>query len=69
MVDSSFDGRLGDFGLARIVAFDKKSFSVQGVAGTWVYIAPDYAIGYKATRQTDIYAFGTLIDLESKPVT
>ncbi|CAO2041715.1 unnamed protein product [Urochloa humidicola] len=61
MLDAAFRGRLGDFGLARVVAFDKDSFTDIGVAGTWGFIAPEYAVSHKATRQTDIYAFGVLV--------
>ncbi|XP_066338391.1 probable L-type lectin-domain containing receptor kinase S.5 isoform X2 [Miscanthus floridulus] len=59
MLDSDFRARLGDFGIACTVAVNRSS--VTGIAGTWGYIAPDYAMSYKATRQTDIYAFGVLI--------
>ncbi|WVZ51151.1 hypothetical protein U9M48_002319 [Paspalum notatum var. saurae] len=59
MLDTDFRARLGDFGIACAVAVDRSS--VTGIAGTWGYIAPDYAMSYKATRQTDIYAFGVLI--------
>ncbi|XP_051228887.1 L-type lectin-domain containing receptor kinase IX.1-like [Lolium perenne] len=59
MLDSSFRARLGDFGLACTVAVNRNSAT--GVAGTWGYIAPEYAICGKATRQTDIYALGVLI--------
>lgn len=59
MLDLSFCACLGDFGLACTVAIDRNSAT--GVAGTWGYIAPEYAVCGKATRQTDIYALGVLI--------
>ncbi|XP_048528048.1 L-type lectin-domain containing receptor kinase IV.2-like [Triticum urartu] len=59
MLDSSFQARLGDFGLACTVSIDRNS--VTGVGGTWGYIAPEYPVSRKATRQTDIYALGVLI--------
>ncbi|KAI5010249.1 hypothetical protein ZWY2020_012386 [Hordeum vulgare] len=59
MLDLSFCARLGDFGLACTVAIDRNSAT--GIAGTWGYIAPEYAVCGKATRQTDIYALGVLI--------
>ncbi|WVZ51046.1 hypothetical protein U9M48_002236 [Paspalum notatum var. saurae] len=59
MLDADFRARLGDFGIACTVAVNRSS--VTGIAGTWGYIAPDYTMSYKATRQTDIYAFGVLI--------
>ncbi|VAH71283.1 unnamed protein product [Triticum turgidum subsp. durum] len=62
MLDSSFRGRLGDFGLARIVtSLEKNSYTDIGVAGTWGFIAPEYSVSHKATRKTDIYALGVLI--------
>ncbi|XP_048567140.1 L-type lectin-domain containing receptor kinase IX.2-like [Triticum urartu] len=59
MLDSRFQACLGDFGLACTVAIDRNS--VTGVGGTWGYIAPEYPVCRKATRQTDIYALGVLI--------
>jgi interleukin-1 receptor-associated kinase 1 len=59
MLDTSFGARLGDFGLACTVDVDRNSAT--GVGGTWGYIAPEYAMSGKATRQTDIYALGVLI--------
>uniref|UniRef100_J3LV71 Protein kinase domain-containing protein n=1 Tax=Oryza brachyantha TaxID=4533 RepID=J3LV71_ORYBR len=60
LLDSSFHARLGDFGLACTVAGNRNSFSGD-VAGTFGYIASDYAMNCKATKQTDIYAFGVLV--------
>ncbi|KAF8692761.1 hypothetical protein HU200_039429 [Digitaria exilis] len=59
MLDSTFRARLGDFGIASTVAVDRSS--VTGIVGTWGYIAPEYAMTYRSTRQTDTYAFGVLI--------
>ncbi|VAI72015.1 unnamed protein product [Triticum turgidum subsp. durum] len=59
MLDSSYRARLGDFGLACTVDVGRNSAT--GVGGTWGYIAPEYAMCGKATRQTDICALGVLI--------
>ncbi|EMS62907.1 putative L-type lectin-domain containing receptor kinase S.5 [Triticum urartu] len=61
MLDASFSARLGDFGLARVIDFDRSSFTDIGVAGTRGYIAPEYSVGHKATSQTDVFAFGALV--------
>ncbi|GJM87636.1 hypothetical protein PR202_ga03612 [Eleusine coracana subsp. coracana] len=45
MLDSSFRARLGDFGIACTVAANKSY--VTGIAGTFGYIAPDYAMSTK----------------------
>lgn len=59
MLDSTFCARLGDFGIACTV--DAGRNSITGVAGTIGYMAPEYVVNYKATRQTDIFAFGVVI--------
>ncbi|XP_052165537.1 probable L-type lectin-domain containing receptor kinase S.5 [Oryza glaberrima] len=61
LLDASFRARLGDFGLARVLDLDRSSFTDLGVAGTRGYIAPEYSVGHKATRQTDVFAFGVLV--------
>ncbi|XP_006653101.1 probable L-type lectin-domain containing receptor kinase S.5 [Oryza brachyantha] len=61
LLDSAFRARLGDFGLARVVGLDKNSYTDLGVAGTWGFIAPEYSVSHKATRKTDVYAFGVLL--------
>lgn len=61
LLDASFRARLGDFGLARVIEFDRNSFTDLGIAGTRGYIAPEYSVGHKATRQTDVFAFGALV--------
>ncbi|XP_040383001.1 probable L-type lectin-domain containing receptor kinase S.5 [Oryza brachyantha] len=61
LLDASFRARLGDFGLARVLELDRNSFTDLGVAGTRGYIAPEYSVGHKASRQTDVFAFGVLV--------
>lgn len=59
LLDSTFGARLGDFGIACTVPLDRNS--VTGLAGTQGYIAPEYACSYRATRETDIYAFDVVV--------
>lgn len=43
LLDSEFNARLGDFGLARAIENEKNSYTeLNGVAGTMGYIAPEY---------------------------
>ncbi|XP_028801450.1 L-type lectin-domain containing receptor kinase IX.1-like [Neltuma alba] len=57
MLDSNFDTKLGDFGLARLVEHGKGSETTI-VAGTKGYMAPECATISKAIRESDIYSFG-----------
>ncbi|KAM0941557.1 putative protein kinase RLK-Pelle-L-LEC family [Dioscorea sansibarensis] len=64
MLDSSFNARLGDFGLARVLETDKTSYAeleLGGVPGTMGYIAPECFHTGKATRESDLYAFGAVV--------
>ncbi|KZV52619.1 putative L-type lectin-domain containing receptor kinase S.5 [Dorcoceras hygrometricum] len=62
MLDSSFNARLGDFGLARALENEKTSYAeAGGVLGTMGYIAPECFHTGKATQQSDVYAFGVVL--------
>ncbi|KAH7851397.1 hypothetical protein Vadar_011000 [Vaccinium darrowii] len=62
MLDSDFNARLGDFGLARVLDKEKNSYTgADGVAGTLGYIAPECFLTGKATQQSDVYAFGVVL--------
>ncbi|CAL5089760.1 unnamed protein product [Urochloa decumbens] len=61
LIDLTFQARLGDFGLACIVADGKSSFTDHGAPGTVGFRSPEYMYSGKATRKTDVFAFGVLI--------
>ncbi|GMH06627.1 hypothetical protein Nepgr_008467 [Nepenthes gracilis] len=64
MLDSNFNARLGDFGLARAIDHEKTSYTEldDGVVhGTMGYIAPEVFHTGRATRESDIYAFGAVL--------
>ncbi|VFQ99762.1 unnamed protein product [Cuscuta campestris] len=62
MLDSHFNARLGDFGLARALDNEKTSYAeAEGVLGTVGYVAPECFHTGKATRESDVYAFGAVI--------
>ncbi|KAL5713719.1 hypothetical protein ACHQM5_015771 [Ranunculus cassubicifolius] len=64
LLDSDYNTRLGDFGLARALDHGKTSYAEltgQGVPGTFGYIAPETFHAGKATRESDVYAFGAVV--------
>ncbi|MED6143505.1 hypothetical protein PIB30_006763 [Stylosanthes scabra] len=62
MLDSDFNARLGDFGLARAIENEKTSYAeLEGVPGTIGYIAPECFHTGKATRESDVYGFGAVL--------
>ncbi|KAG2611133.1 hypothetical protein PVAP13_4KG126400 [Panicum virgatum] len=60
LLDSEMNGRLGDFGLARLYDHGTDPQTTH-VVGTMGYLAPELASTGKATTQTDVYAFGIFI--------
>ncbi|XP_020409515.1 L-type lectin-domain containing receptor kinase IX.1 [Prunus persica] len=59
MLDSNFNAKLGDFGLARLVDHGKQSQTTI-LAGTMGYMAPDYLNAGKASKESDVYSFGVV---------
>ncbi|KAG5254022.1 L-type lectin-domain containing receptor kinase [Salix suchowensis] len=57
MLDSEFNAKLGDFGLARLVDHGKGSQTTV-LAGTMGYMAPECGLTGKASRESDVYSFG-----------
>jgi len=60
LLDGEMNARLGDFGLARSHAHGADAHTTH-MAGTWGYIAPEVARLGKATKATDVFAFGVLM--------
>ncbi|KAF7843035.1 L-type lectin-domain containing receptor kinase IX.1 [Senna tora] len=58
MLDSNFNAKLGDFGLARLVDHAKGSQTTTALVGTRGYMAPEYLNSYRASKQSDVYSFG-----------
>ena len=60
MLDSNFNPKLGDFGLARLVDHDKGSETTE-VAGTMGYLAPEYMNTGHARKESEIFSFGVVV--------
>eukprot|EP01018_Ginkgo_biloba_P039438 Gb_01936 [translate_table: standard] len=60
MLDAEFNGRLGDFGLARLYDHGIHSRTTH-VVGTLGYLAPELVHTGKATTSTDVFSFGALL--------
>lgn len=60
LLDSELNGRLGDFGLARLHEHGS-NLTTTRVVGTLGYIAPELPRTGKATTGSDVFAFGALL--------
>ena len=56
MLDSNFNAKLGDFGLARIVDHVKGSQTTV-LASTMGYMAPECITTSNASKKSDVYSF------------
>ncbi|KAK7400389.1 hypothetical protein VNO78_11595 [Psophocarpus tetragonolobus] len=59
MLDSNFNAKLGDFGLAKLMDHGIGS-KTTGLAGTIGYLPPEAATRGKASREADVYSFGVV---------
>ncbi|PIN02264.1 Serine/threonine protein kinase [Handroanthus impetiginosus] len=59
MLDSSFNVKLGDFGLARLMDHELGP-QTTGLAGTLGYLAPEYVTTGRASKESDVYSFGVV---------
>ncbi|KAK3415768.1 hypothetical protein EUGRSUZ_H01491 [Eucalyptus grandis] len=60
LLDAEFNGRLGDFGLARLHDHGTDPQTTH-VVGTFGYLAPEHMRTGKATTSTDVFAFGVFL--------
>jgi serine/threonine protein kinase len=60
LLDSELNGRLGDFGLARLYEHSENPGTTQ-LVGTLGYIAPELTRTAKATPSSDMFSFGVLL--------
>lgn len=59
LLDSSFNVKLGDFGLARIMYHEQDPKTTE-LAGTFGFVDPEYVVTGKASRESDVYSFGVV---------
>ncbi|XP_038696098.1 probable receptor-like protein kinase At1g80640 [Tripterygium wilfordii] len=59
LLDSNFNAKLSDFGLA--IADGTQSKNNMKLSGTLGYVAPEYILDGKLTDKSDVYAFGVVL--------
>ncbi|KAL5559673.1 hypothetical protein UlMin_035884 [Ulmus minor] len=60
LLDSEMKAKVADFGLAKQTT-EGQSHLTTRVAGTYGYLAPEYALYGQLTEKSDVYSFGILI--------
>ena len=59
MLDASFNAKLGDFGLARLVDHSRESHTT-ALAGMMGYMDPECMVSGSASAMSDVYSFGVV---------
>ncbi|EEE68221.1 hypothetical protein OsJ_26393 [Oryza sativa Japonica Group] len=59
LLDTDLTPKISDFGLAKLYD-EKKTHVSTGIAGTFGYLAPEYAMRRHLTEKVDVFAFGVV---------
>ncbi|KAL7168056.1 hypothetical protein ACSBR2_038487 [Camellia fascicularis] len=61
LLDSQFNAKVADFGLAKILAKHGGPNTMSTVVGSFGYIAPEYAGTSRVNEKIDVYSFGVVL--------
>ncbi|CAN8236007.1 unnamed protein product [Cochlearia groenlandica] len=60
LLDDNYNAYLSDFGLAKLLG-TSQSHVTTGVAGTFGYVAPEYAMTCRVSEKADVYSYGIVL--------
>ncbi|KAI7750882.1 hypothetical protein M8C21_026666 [Ambrosia artemisiifolia] len=60
LLDNDLNAYLSDFGLSRLLP-GFKTHVTTGVAGTFGYVAPEYALACRVSDRADVYSYGVML--------
>ncbi|XP_057780287.1 leucine-rich repeat receptor-like serine/threonine-protein kinase BAM1 [Salvia miltiorrhiza] len=61
LLNSTFEAHVADFGLAKFLADGAASQCMSAIAGSYGYIAPEYAYTLRVDEKSDVYSFGVVV--------
>lgn len=60
LLDDEFNAYLSDFGLSRLLGISE-THATTSVAGTFGYVAPEYALTCRVSEKADVYSYGVVL--------
>ncbi|KAF3453956.1 hypothetical protein FNV43_RR04398 [Rhamnella rubrinervis] len=61
LLNSSFEAHVADFGLAKFLFDGGASECMSAIAGSYGYIAPEYAYTLRVDEKSDVYSYGVVL--------
>ncbi|XAR52857.1 Non-specific serine/threonine protein kinase [Bertholletia excelsa] len=61
LLNSDYEAHVADFGLAKFLQDTGASECMSAIAGSYGYIAPEYAYTLKVDEKSDVYSFGVVL--------
>ncbi|KAF3777368.1 Cysteine-rich receptor-like protein kinase 25 [Nymphaea thermarum] len=61
LLDTEMNPKISDFGTAKLVAIDQTHCDTSMIAGTYGYMAPEYAMRGQFSVKSDVFSFGVLL--------
>ncbi|KAL9448478.1 hypothetical protein AB3S75_015877 [Citrus x aurantiifolia] len=61
LLNSAFEAHVADFGLAKFLIDGGASECMSAIAGSYGYIAPEYAYTLRVDEKSDVYSFGVVL--------
>jgi hypothetical protein len=60
LLDDDLNAYVSDFGLSKLLG-DSQTHATTGVAGTFGYVSPEYALTCRVTEKADVYSYGVVL--------
>nr|XP_010931375.2 cysteine-rich receptor-like protein kinase 10 [Elaeis guineensis] len=61
LLDGDMNPKISDFGLAKLFVIDETQGNASQIAGTFGYMAPEYALHGLFSTKSDVYSYGVLV--------
>ncbi|RWR88270.1 cysteine-rich receptor-like protein kinase 10 isoform X2 [Cinnamomum micranthum f. kanehirae] len=61
LLDNDMNPKISDFGMAKLFGVDQTQGSTNIIAGTYGYMAPEYAMRGQFSVKSDVFSFGVLL--------